>query len=108
MSKPERFTNATGAPVPDNTNILTAGHRGPALLQDIWLIEKLAHFDREVITDQAFTLIRKKENSMKADDRGHRRGRSACQCGDICASYRELLCEIVVALRLHGIAVKEA
>jgi len=41
MSKPERFTNATGAPVPDNTNILTAGRRGPALLQDIWLIEKL-------------------------------------------------------------------
>ena len=27
MSKPERFTNATGAPVPDNTNILTAGRR---------------------------------------------------------------------------------
>jgi catalase len=49
MSKPERFTNATGAPVPDNTNIFTAGRRGPALLQDIWLIEKLAHFDREVI-----------------------------------------------------------
>src|SRR5260370_42266773 len=48
-SKPERFTNATGAPVPDNTNILTAGPRGPALLQDIWLIEKMAHFDREVI-----------------------------------------------------------
>src|SRR2546427_5220531 len=52
MSKPERFTNATGAPVPDNTNILTAGRRGPALLQDIWLIEKLAHFDREVIRDR--------------------------------------------------------
>jgi catalase len=52
MSKPERFTNATGAPVPDNTNILTAGHRGPALLQDIWLIEKLAHFDREVIPER--------------------------------------------------------
>jgi catalase len=31
MSKAERFTNATGAPVPDNTNILTAGRRGPAL-----------------------------------------------------------------------------
>src|SRR5258705_5275738 len=51
MSKPERFTNATGVPVPDNTNILTAGRRGPALLQDIWLIEKLAHFDREVIPE---------------------------------------------------------
>src|SRR5258706_3653857 len=52
MSKPERFTNATGAPVPANTNILTAGRRGPALLQDIWLIEKLAHFDREVIPER--------------------------------------------------------
>ena len=49
MSKPERFTNATGAPVPDNTNILTAGRRGPALLQDIWLIEKLAYFGSLVI-----------------------------------------------------------
>jgi len=52
MSKPQRFTNATGSPVPDNTNILTAGRRGPALLQDIWLIEKLAHFDREVIPER--------------------------------------------------------
>jgi catalase len=47
MSKPERFTNATGSPVPDNTNILTAGRRGPALLQEIWLIEKLGGIDRE-------------------------------------------------------------
>jgi catalase len=52
MSKSERFTNATGSPVPDNTNIQTAGPRGPALLQDIWLIEKLAHFDREVIPER--------------------------------------------------------
>jgi catalase len=44
--------NATGAPVADNTNILTAGPRGPALLQDIWLIEKMAHFDREVIPER--------------------------------------------------------
>lgn len=40
---------ANGAPVADNLNILTAGPRGPALLEGIWLIEKLAHFDREVI-----------------------------------------------------------
>src|ERR1700690_403438 len=46
------FTNAPGAPVADNTNIMTAGRRGPALLQDIWLIEKLAHFDREVIPER--------------------------------------------------------
>ena len=52
MSTDARFTNATGAPLADNTNIQTAGPRGPALLQDIWLIEKLAHFDREVIPER--------------------------------------------------------
>ena len=31
MSTTKRFTNATGAPVADNTNIMTAGPRGPAL-----------------------------------------------------------------------------
>ena len=45
-------THATGKPVVDNVNIETAGARGPALLQDIWLIEKLAHFDREVIPER--------------------------------------------------------
>lgn len=51
MSK-NKLTHATGAPVVDNLNIQTAGPRGPALLQDIWLIEKLAHFDREVIPER--------------------------------------------------------
>lgn len=46
------MTHATGAPVEDNLNTMTAGQRGPALLQDIWLIEKLAHFDREVIPER--------------------------------------------------------
>ena len=52
MSTSKVFTNATGAPVADNTNIMTAGPRGPALLQDIWLMEKMAHFDREVIPER--------------------------------------------------------
>jgi catalase len=47
-----KLTHATGAPVVDNQNIQTAGPRGPALLQDIWLIEKLAHFAREVIPER--------------------------------------------------------
>ncbi|MGE8497210.1 MAG: catalase [Pseudomonas sp.] len=51
MSK-KNLTHATGAPVADNLNIQTAGPRGPALLQDIWLLEKLAHFDREVIPER--------------------------------------------------------
>jgi len=46
------LTHASGAPVTDNINIQTAGPRGPALLQDVWLIEKLAHFDREVIPER--------------------------------------------------------
>ena len=46
------LTHANGAPVADNTNSLTAGPRGPVLLQDIWLLEKLAHFDREVIPER--------------------------------------------------------
>jgi len=48
----KHLTHATGAPVVDNQNTQTAGPRGPALLQDIWLIEKLAHFDREVIPER--------------------------------------------------------
>src|SRR3546814_20995433 len=46
------MTHATGAPVADNLNTMTAGPRGPALLQDVWLIEKLAQFDREVIPER--------------------------------------------------------
>jgi catalase len=42
----------TGAPVVDNQNTMTAGPRGPALLQDVWFLEKLAHFDREVIPER--------------------------------------------------------
>ncbi|QPL55527.1 catalase [Vibrio navarrensis] len=52
MKKNPKLTTAAGAPVVDNQNIMTAGPRGPALLQDIWLIEKLAHFDREVIPER--------------------------------------------------------
>ena len=46
------LTTASGAPVGDNQNSQTAGPRGPITLQDFWLIEKLAHFDREVIPER--------------------------------------------------------
>jgi catalase len=48
----KKLTTAAGAPVVDNQNIQTAGQRGPALLQDVWFLEKLAHFDREVIPER--------------------------------------------------------
>ena len=48
----KKLTTNAGAPVVANQNVMTAGPRGPALLQDIWFLEKLAHFDREVIPER--------------------------------------------------------
>ena len=48
----KKLTSANGAPVADNNNVATAGKRGPMLLQDVWFLEKLAHFDREVIPER--------------------------------------------------------
>ncbi|MBN1691630.1 MAG: catalase [Dehalococcoidia bacterium] len=50
--KKRKLTTAAGAPVPDNQNTMTAGPRGPVLLQDVWYLEKLGHFDREVIPER--------------------------------------------------------
>ncbi|PMD92370.1 catalase [Siphonobacter sp. BAB-5405] len=52
MENQNKLTTATGTPVPDNQNVLTAGPRGPLLLQDFWFLEKMAHFDREVIPER--------------------------------------------------------
>ncbi|NUB15978.1 catalase [Azospirillum brasilense] len=46
------LTTAAGVPVADNQNSLTAGPRGPVLMQDFHLIEKLAHFNRERIPER--------------------------------------------------------
>ncbi|WP_432379637.1 catalase [Duganella sp. P38] len=47
-----KITTASGIPVADNQNSLTAGPRGPVLLQDFHLIEKLQHFNRERIPER--------------------------------------------------------
>jgi len=49
---PDRLTTNQGAAVPDNQHSLTAGRRGPTLVTDHHLIEKLAHFDRERIPER--------------------------------------------------------
>ena len=46
------MTTAFGIPVADDQNSLTAGERGPILMQDVHLLEKLAHFDRERIPER--------------------------------------------------------
>jgi catalase len=50
--KEKRLTSAVGIPVPDNQNSLTAGERGPTLMQDHFLFNKLAHFNRERIPER--------------------------------------------------------
>ena len=52
MNDKKKLTTMAGAPVPDNQNAMTAGPRGPMLLQDVWFLEKLAHFEREVIPER--------------------------------------------------------
>lgn len=47
-----KLTTASGIPVVDNQNSITAGPRGPVLLQDFHLIEKLQHFNRERIPER--------------------------------------------------------
>ena len=47
-----RITTAAGIPVGDNQNSLTAGPRGPLLVQDWQLFEKHAHFNRERIPER--------------------------------------------------------
>ncbi len=46
------LTTVAGAPVESNQDSMTSGRRGPLMLQDIWFLEKLAHFDREVIPER--------------------------------------------------------
>lgn len=48
----KKLTTNAGCPVVDNQNVKTAGPRGPQLLEDVWFLEKLAHFDREVIPER--------------------------------------------------------
>ena len=48
----KQLTTAGGHPVADNQHSLTAGEKGPVLIQDFSLIEKLAHFNREKIPER--------------------------------------------------------
>ncbi|TXK48739.1 catalase [Pontibacter qinzhouensis] len=50
--KTTRLTTASGRPYFEHENSLTAGPRGPVLLEDYILHEKLAHFNRERIPER--------------------------------------------------------
>jgi len=52
MSNSKRLTTSAGAPIADNQNSITAGPRGPLLMQDYRLLEKLAHQNRERVYER--------------------------------------------------------
>ena len=46
------LTTTVGVPIADDQNSLRAGERGPSLLEDFALIEKIQHFDHERIPER--------------------------------------------------------
>ena len=52
MNECPYMTTAAGTPVADNQNSQTAGPRGPVLMQDYQLMEKMAHFNRERVPER--------------------------------------------------------
>ena len=52
MSDIKKLTTASGKPYSENENTMTVGARGPVLLQDFILHEKMAHFNRERLPER--------------------------------------------------------
>lgn len=52
MNRQSNMTTSWGAPVGDNQHSMTAGSSGPTLIQDVHLLEKLAHFNRERVPER--------------------------------------------------------
>ena len=52
MAKNPTLTTESGMPVGDNQTSITAAPRGPVLMQDFHLLEKLAHQNREPIPER--------------------------------------------------------
>src|ERR1700722_10692875 len=46
------MTSTSGRPIGDNQNSISAGRRGPVLMQDYLLFEKMAHFNRERVPER--------------------------------------------------------
>ncbi len=65
MTKKKQLTTASGNPIGDNQNSLTAGSRGPLLMQDYQLMEKLAAFNRERVPERI--IARQLVHFYKAD-----------------------------------------
>jgi catalase len=52
MKEKKTLTTSQGMPVDNDLQSMTAGEHGPTLMQDVHLLDKLAHFDRERIPER--------------------------------------------------------
>ncbi|AFY61219.1 catalase [Synechococcus sp. PCC 6312] len=52
MTESPKLTSASGCPIADGQNALTAGARGPLFMQDVQLLEQMQHFNRERIPER--------------------------------------------------------
>lgn len=52
VAKPFTMTTSNGAPIHNKNAVLTAGPRGPMLMQDVVYMDEMAHFDRERIPER--------------------------------------------------------
>ena len=52
MDQNKMLTRTNGAPQGNHRNAQTAGARGPIVMQDVWFLEKMSHFNREVIAER--------------------------------------------------------
>ena len=66
----DTLTTNQGHPISDNQNSLRAGERGPTLLEDFVLREKIFHFDHERIPER---IVHARGSGAHGDLQGHRR-----------------------------------
>ena len=52
IQEADKLTTSSGTPLDSKTRSLTAGPRGPILIQDHGFIDDMAHFDRERIPER--------------------------------------------------------
>ena len=89
MADRPTLTTTAGAPVSDNQNSRTAGQRGPVLLEDYQLLEKLAHQNRERIPER---VVHAKGWGAYRHTEDHRRHFEVHQGQGAAARYRERRC----------------
>ncbi len=52
MRNKKKLTTSAGYPVVDNQHVMTCSTTCSQLLQEVWFLEKLAHFDRAAISER--------------------------------------------------------